>query len=62
MASVVSCNEARNDLIMPGEQAEVDQLIQAVKDGKLEIEMLKTCAEHTINIVFISNCVRLYDR
>jgi beta-glucosidase len=55
MASVVACIEAGNDLIMPGEQAEVDQLIQAAKDGKLDLEKLKGCAERVIDIVSKSN-------
>ncbi len=55
MASVVSCIDAGNDLIMPGEKADVDQLIQAAKDGILELEKLKKCAANIVFIILKSN-------
>lgn len=54
-ASPVSCIEAGNDLMMPGLPSDMDQLIQAAKDGQLDIEKLKECAMNVIHIVLKSN-------
>ncbi len=55
MASAVACIESGNDLIMPGQPADLNQLIQAAQGGQLDLEKLKDCAVNVIDIVLKSN-------
>ena len=42
------CAEAGNDLIMPGATADEENILQAVKDGLLSEESVRTCAGRLI--------------
>ncbi len=44
------CIQAGNDLIMPGKQADVDAVIDAVHSGSLDEQDLRKCAEHIVQL------------
>ena len=54
-ASVSACMEAGNDLMMPGMPGEVEQLVQAVKAGRLGLERLRECAVNVLHTILKSN-------
>ena len=49
------CIRAGNDLIMPGLSSDVDQLLNAVEEGELEMAALRSSAANILNIILKSN-------
>ncbi|MCM8712051.1 glycoside hydrolase family 3 C-terminal domain-containing protein [Clostridium sp. SYSU_GA19001] len=50
------CIKAGNDLQMPGCQKNVDDIVDAVKNGELTLGELQYCAKNILNIISKSNC------
>ncbi|MBR6561578.1 MAG: hypothetical protein IKK78_01045, partial [Oscillospiraceae bacterium] len=48
------CVRAGNDLIMPGQQDDVDRIVECVESGELSIEELQLCAGRILAL-----CARL---
>jgi beta-glucosidase-like glycosyl hydrolase len=49
------CMHAGNDLIMPGKQADVDAIIDAVRSGSLDERELRACAVRILKTVLIAD-------
>lgn len=49
------CIKAGNDLIMPGSQADKDNIKESLSEGKVTIEELKCCAARIIKTILASN-------
>lgn len=58
MSSVTGCIDAGNDLIMPGEPGEVEQLIKNVQEGKLEADKLRISATRVVKVILIGTSVK----
>lgn len=56
-SSSTGCIQAGNDLIMPGSQRDVDQILAALADGSLAIGDLQRCAVNLLRLL-----VRIADR
>ncbi len=52
------CMHAGNDLIMPGKQADVDAIIDAVHNGSLDEQELRACAARILKTVLIADSER----
>lgn len=52
-SSAAGCIKAGNDLIMPGSQGDVDEIIQALRaaDSTLSVDELRACTEHILQTV-----------
>lgn len=50
------CIKAGNDLIMPGSPHDLEEILQALDHGDLEMEDLKACAKRILTIACQSNC------
>jgi beta-glucosidase len=54
-SSPVARIESGNDLMMPGQDSDFDQVLRAASDGNLDLEKLKGCAMNIIDIILKSN-------
>ena len=50
--SASGCMKAGNDIVMPGDPADHENLRSALLDGSLSLDELKRCVYHTVNIYF----------
>ena len=53
--SASGCMKAGNDIVMPGDPADHENLRSALLDGSLSLDELKRCVYHTVNIILQSN-------
>lgn len=50
------CIKAGNDLIMPGSERDIEDMRQALLEGKLTEDELRSCVQRILSLVFQSNC------
>lgn len=49
------CIRAGNDMVMPGDPTDHENLRKELKEGTLSLEELKRCVYHTVKVVLQSN-------
>jgi len=53
--TAAGCMRAGNDLVMPGHKQDHDSIKQALEDGSLSMDELRTCIAHVVECVWKSN-------
>ena len=61
-ADAVKAIASENDLVMPGNDAEVEMIIAAVSDGKLTEETLRKCAGRVLDLVLKTTVIPIEKR
>ena len=49
------CMRAGNDMVMPGDPADHENIRKELKEGTLTLEQLSGCVRNTINVILQSN-------
>ncbi|MDO5392230.1 MAG: glycoside hydrolase family 3 N-terminal domain-containing protein [Eubacteriales bacterium] len=57
-SSAAGCIEAGNDLIMPGTQKDVTNILEAVEKGELSVDALRACAGRIVKTIFKTMCAQ----
>lgn len=55
ICTAAGCLRAGNDMIMPGDPADHENIWKELEEGTLTMEQLKNCVRNTVNVILQSN-------